>query len=417
MRIHMLSIGTTGDVNPMILLGKELIRRGHSIQIAAFEPHGPSIQRAGIDFYRLPGDAHNLIGEWIKPGASPVTFLHRFEKSVQRVAQPLIDALMRASIGADALVLTYFGSIGYSIAEKLGIPCFQMHYYPMDKNNNVPLPIMPALPLGRTYNRLTYDLAYLAVGGLEYRYLHKWRKSQGMCARRIRTRPDYMVGGRPIPVLYAISPLILPRAAEWPENIHMVGFMQPDEAEPFTPSARLAAFLQEEPQPLYIGFGSMTSGDMGEALEIVLRTLRTLGLRAVLSKGWGGIKTGTLPDCVYLADYIPHSWLFEQVRATVHHGGAGTTAAGLRAGLPTLIVPFGGDQPFWGRRIYELGLGPKPVPRSQLTEQSLGEALAQLVGNPAYRTAAREMQRHLRKEDGAANAADVIEREIAQWTA
>ncbi|HML46687.1 MAG TPA: glycosyltransferase, partial [Clostridia bacterium] len=274
------------------------------------------------------------------------------------------------------------------------------------------LPIMPALPLGRTYNRLTYDLAYLAVGGLEYRYLHKWRKSQGMSARRIRPRPDYTILGRPIPVLYAISPLILPRAAEWSENIHMVGFMQPDEAEPFTPSPGLAAFLKVEPRPLYIGFGSMTSGDMGEALGIVLRTLRALGLRAVLSKGWGGMTTDSLPEYVYLTDYVPHSWLFEQVCAVVHHGGAGTTAAGLRAGLPTLVVPFGGDQPFWGRRIYELGLGPKPVPRSQLTEQSLEEALSQLVGNASYRTAAREMQRNLQKEDGAARAADVIEREL-----
>jgi len=404
----MLSIGTTGDVMPMIRLGEELKRRGHTVQIAAYEPLCTLIGQAGLEYYCLPGDAYRYISELIRPGKSPVTFLNRLNRAVREEIRPLMQALIDAAKGADALVLTYFGSIGYSIAEKLNIPCFQLHYYPMDQNNEVPLAIMPPIRLGQAYNRLTYQLAYLAVGGLEHHYLHRWRKLNGMRARRIRTRPDYTVGKWKIPVLYAISQQILPRSIIWPPNIHMVGFLQSIQPEPYIPSPALKAFLEKGPAPIYIGFGSMTTGDMGEMLNIVLASLRKAGLRAVMLKGWGEMPDRCLPSYVYMADFIPHSWLFEQVCAVVHHGGAGTTAAGLYAGKPTLVIPFGGDQPFWASRIYRRGLGPKPITRSRVTEEKLTITLKRLVENPCYAENARYIRDHLRMENGAVNAANVI---------
>ena len=418
----MLSIGTTGDVKPMVLLGEELARRGHTVQIAAFEPLGDMIRGAGLEFYRLPGDVYKYIGELIKPGASPVTFLWRLTKSLKEVVQPLMAALIDASKGADALALTYFGSIGYSIAEKLRIPCVQLHYYPMDRNGDVPLAIMPMLRLGRAYNNLTYSLAYLAVGGLEYAYLRRWRTVNGMRVRRIRPGPDYTVGAWKIPVLYAISPQIMKPAPTWPASIHMVGFFYPKEPEPYTPPADLTAFLENDSKPIYIGFGSMTSGDMREALRTFAYCLDKLKLRAVVFRSWGGIaikkeECGALPPNIYVADYIPHSWLFQHVKAVVHHGGAGTTAAGLYAGLPTLVIPFGGDQPFWGQQIYRQGLGPRPIPRDKLTEKRVCRALSQLVGNPQFQDRAQYIARHLRMEDGAATASDIIEKECASFSA
>jgi UDP:flavonoid glycosyltransferase YjiC (YdhE family) len=419
----MLSIGTTGDVKPMVLLGEELARRGHIVQIAAFKPLGDMIRKAGLEFYCLPGDVYRYIGELIKPGASPVTFLSRLTKSLRQMIEPLIGALLDASRGADVLALTYFGSIGYSIAEKLRIPCFQIHFYPMDRNGDIPLAIMPMLRLGRAYNNLTYSLAYLAVGSLEYHYLRRWRTVNGVSARRIRPHPDYTVGLWRIPVLYAISPQILPPSTCWPSNIHMVGFFQPKAAEEYTPSPSLHAFLSNGSTPIYIGFGSMISGDMCEAMRIILACLKRADLRAVMFRGWGELcdeRTASAvraSERVFFADYIPHSWLFEHVRAVVHHGGAGTTAAGLYAGLPTLVIPFGGDQPFWGQQIYRRGLGPKPIPRDKMSEHKLARALSQLVGNPAFRENAQYISKHLRMEDGAATAADIIEQETTAFSA
>ncbi|GHU67298.1 glycosyl transferase [Clostridia bacterium] len=421
----MLSIGTTGDVMPMILIGRELSRRGHTVRIAAFEPLGKAIRAAGLEFYCLPGDAYSYIGTLIQPGGSPVTFVYRLTQSLRKLVEPLTCALMDASQGADALVLTYFGSMGYSIAEKLGIPCYQLQYYPMDISSDVPQAIMPQLRLGRAYNRLTYSLTYLTIGGLEMHYLHRWRKLNGMRARRIRTHPDYTVGQWQIPVLYAISQQLVPRSLDWSRNIRMIGFIQPSEPAPYEPSPALAAFLNtksDEPKPLYIGFGSMTSGDMADALEVTVESLKRLGLRAVMIKGWGGAAhESMIPERVrkseqlYLADFVPHSWLFQHVGAVVHHGGAGTTAAGLYAGLPTLVIPFGADQPFWGERIYRRGLGPKPIPRDKLNVKRLTRALRRLMYNPVYKDNAQYIAKHLKIEDGASEASDVIEREHAAF--
>ncbi|MEG0767080.1 MAG: glycosyltransferase, partial [Clostridia bacterium] len=399
---------------PLIALGEELMRRGHQVQIAAFASLGPLVRQAGITFYCLPGDAYAFISNAVKPGASPVTFLHRIEKTIRNVADPFLKSLYDACVGADALVVTYFGSTFYSIAEKLNIPCFQAHFYPMDCNGNVPIAIMPCLPLGKTYNRMTYRLGYLLVGGLEKRYLTRWRTQQGMRARRVRTRPDDTVNGKKVTVLYAISASVLPRPKDWHENIHLTGFWQRTSHGDWTPPEDLQRFLAAGEKPVYIGFGSMTTGDMGEALRVVLKSLRKANLRAVLASGWGGMHTEIpLPSSVYIADYyIPHDWLFERMQAVVHHGGAGTLAAGLRAGLPTLVVPFGGDQPFWGSRVQTLGLGPRPLPRSLLHSGALSRALIDLTQNTAYRRAAEEMARSLRAENGAAVAADIIEKEI-----
>jgi UDP:flavonoid glycosyltransferase YjiC (YdhE family) len=158
----------------------------------------------------------------------------------------------------------------------------------------------------------------------------------------------------------------------------------------------------------------MVSGDMGETLGIVLDAVRESGVRAILSKGWGGGDIPAQPD-VFVADFVPHDWLFQHVAGVVHHGGAGTTAAGIQAGCPTLVVPFGGDQPFWAERVQELGIGPKAIPRDRLTVSRLSKALTDLTATKKYRVAARELGERLKMEKGAANAADIIEQELRQW--
>jgi UDP:flavonoid glycosyltransferase YjiC (YdhE family) len=133
------------------------------------------------------------------------------------------------------------------------------------------------------------------------------------------------------------------------------------------------------------------------------------GQRAILLSGWGGLRPEDLPDSVLVLDSVPHTWLFPRVAAVVHHGGAGTTAAGLRAGVPTIIIPFFGDQPFWGARIAELGVGPRPVPRKRLTAERLAQAIRDTVASEEMRQRASKLGESIRSEDGVATAVEIIQ--------
>lgn len=412
MRIQMVAIGSTGDVQPMLVLAKALAGRGHAVSLAAFSALGPMVEGAGIAFVPLPGDAERYIGSIIQPGANPFTYISRLEGSLHGMLDQLMDALLAACRGADILVATFFGAVPFALAEHLRIPLVETSYCLTDLTGDHCLPVMPELPLGRWFNRTTYRLAYRMIGTAESLYLGPWYRANGIAQRTIARGPDYRVSGRTVPVLYAMSEHMVPRPPEWGDNIHIVGFWE-ELADDYTPSEALAAFLAGGDTPLSIGFGSMTSGDMEGALEAVLGALAITGRRAILSSGWGGLEAAALPESVYvLREYVPHPWLFAQTCGVVHHGGAGTTAAGLLAGKPTLVVPFGSDQYFWGNRVHALGCGPKPLPRTKLTAKRLAARLELLLQTPAYGSNAGHMRTLLRAEDGPNTAADLIEAQI-----
>ena len=415
MRFTMISIGSTGDVRPYVILGQELSRRGHQITIASFAPFEKMVTDAGLHFYPLAGDVVKFMSSIMKPGTTGITYLQQVQNAIRDVAGPLLQNLQAACHDAEAIICTFFGSSVFSIAEKNHVPCIQTQYYPMDYNDAVPISSAPGLKAGKAWNKMTYKVGYLLINSLERKYLTGWRKEQGMRVRKIRPKPDYTVNGHQVPVLYAMSPLLMPRPISWNEHIHMTGFWMENQRMDYTPPPDLEAFLSHGEKPVYIGFGSMVSGDMGKTLSIVLEAVEQSGVRAVLSKGWGGSEVNTKSKNVYVAEYLPHDWLFEHVAAVVHHGGAGTTAAGLKAGRPTLIIPFGGDQPFWGMRVRALGLGPKPIRRDFLTVEKLTKALTDLTHTKSYCVAARELGMRLREENGTQIAADIIEEEVRRW--
>jgi UDP:flavonoid glycosyltransferase YjiC (YdhE family) len=161
---------------------------------------------------------------------------------------------------------------------------------------------------------------------------------------------------------------------------------------------------------VYIGFGSMSNRKPEEMAELVILALKQINQRAVLLSGWGGLKKSDLPDSIYMIDSIPHSWLFQHVAVVVHHGGASTTAAGLRAGVPSVIVPFFGDQPFWARRLAELGVGTEPIPRAKLTASRLAGAIQQALTDSGMQVRSASLGAKIRAEDGIAGATDVIKR-------
>ena len=417
MNVTMLCIGSTGDVRPYMLLGKELKKRGHTITVASFAPFEQMIREAGLEFFPVAGDVQELMANLMKPGAVGVRYLTQFEKTIRDIAPVLLGDLLRSCEGADAMMCTYFGSLFYSIAEKYNIPCIQTHYCPMDPNDMTPISSAPGLNWGKQWNKASYRLGYLLIGALEKRYLTQWREENGMEQRTIKTRPDYHVKGHIVPVIYAVSPLVMPRPANWDEHIHMSGFWYDEHPEPWTPPQDLVDFMAAGEKPIYIGFGSMVSGNMNKTMTTVLRAVRAANVRAVIGMGWGGGMQNHANSRVYISNYIPHDWLFPRVAAVVHHGGAGTTASGLRNGKPTLVIPFGGDQPFWGNRVHALGCGPKPIPRDRLTVNRLVRGLIDLTSHASYRVAAEELAERMRLEGGVGRAADLVEQEIAAWKA
>ena len=202
---------------------------------------------------------------------------------------------------------------------------------------------------------------------------------------------------------------MLPKPADWGENLHITGYWFLQESE-YQPSVELSRFLEAGPQPVFIGFGSMLDKEAAQTTQIVLESLSITGMRAVLQGGWSEIGAQQLPDNIFRVSEVPHSWLFPRMAAVVHHGGAGTTAAGLRAGVPSVIVPYFADQPFWAQQVHRIGAGPAPVPRLKLDAEKLAAAVQQATQDERINEKARELGDRINQENGVSQAVELINR-------
>jgi UDP:flavonoid glycosyltransferase YjiC (YdhE family) len=208
--------------------------------------------------------------------------------------------------------------------------------------------------------------------------------------------------------LYGFSTHVVPRPTDWDESVHVTGYWFLEGSADWHPPDELAAFLTSGPPPVYVGFGSMGALESGDTAGIVLEALRLAGQRGVVLTGAGeGIRHKT-PDNILAVGTVPHDWLFPRVAAVVHHGGAGTTAAGLRAGVPSVLVPVFADQPFWGRRVADLGVGPEPIPHCRLAAERLARAIGLAVSDEPMRRRAAELGRAIRAEDGVSRAVRLV---------
>lgn len=172
------------------------------------------------------------------------------------------------------------------------------------------------------------------------------------------------------------------------------------------------AFLESGPPAVYVGFGSIAGSDPAATTKVVLNALELSEQRGVLATGCGGLAADTLPETVFKLESAPHDLLFPRMAAVVHHGGAGTTAAGLRAGKPSVICPFFGDQPFWGKRVHDLGVGPAPLPQKKLTADALAAAIGRAATDNGIRQKAQVLGQKLQAEDGAGVAVQVIQEKV-----
>jgi len=215
-------------------------------------------------------------------------------------------------------------------------------------------------------------------------------------------------------MLSAYSPSIIPHPADWPESVHVTGYLFLDSQTDWQPSPELKAFLEAGDPPVYIGFGSMAGRNPEELARLATEALTRSDQRGVLLTGWGGLRAESVPDNVFVVEAAPHSWLFPRMAAVVHHGGAGTTAEGLRAGVPTVIVPFAFDQAFWGARVKASGLGPDPIPMKKLTADQLAKAIRIAVTDRDMRQHAKSYGEAIRAEDGTGTAVKIVQQYLGK---
>ncbi|MFI5913140.1 glycosyltransferase [Dactylosporangium sp. NPDC051541] len=396
-RVAIMAVGSRGDVAPYAGLGVRLQESGHRVTIAThgvFEEH---VRRHGLGFHPLPLDTQEQLAARL-PAGSPARAALAWNRVLAEHATPIAAAMLAAARTADVLLLTPASWLGAHIAEGLNIPSMGTYLQPMTPTREFPPPALTTRSLGAWGNDRAARFL-LEAGQRPYRdAVGKLRAELGLppiTAREFLARAEE----RHWPIFYGYSPIVVPPPPDWDPAHRATGYWWPPTDPAFKPPEALEHFLSNGPPPVYIGFGSMPSRDPAALSALLLRAIRRAGVRAVVSGGWAALDV-TADDVCTVAD-VPHEWLFPQVAAVVHHAGAGTTGAGLRAGVPAVPVPHAVDQPFWARRLTDLGVTPGPIPRRRLTADRLAEAIAAAVRDPVYRHRAEALAVRLSEEDGA----------------
>lgn len=418
MRITILTTGSRGDIQPFIALGQGLKQAGYQVKLATHDTFQEMAQQYGLEFAAIAGDVQAMMaseaGQNMLKNQSAILLIKQYAQMVQPlVAQAIADS-WTACQGNDAIIFTATAVWGYDIAEALGIPGFFASLMPQSSNPDFPYPSLPpSLRLGSILNGLSYPLLMEGFGLVFRQALNEFRRSQLHLAPipfgRIYRRLDRL----PTPALYGYSSSIVPKPKNWSDHIQVTGYWFLDQATDWQPSQALLDFLAAGSPPVYVGFGSMSGEDAAQFTEIILEALKQTGQRGILLTGWGGIAQTELPDDVFLLSSVPHDWLFPRMATIVHHGGAGTTAAALRAGVPSVVVPFFGDQPFWGDRVMKLGTSPSPIPKAQLTVDCFAAAITTAVTDSVMQKQAKAIGVKIRAEDGVQQAIKVVERYLA----
>jgi UDP:flavonoid glycosyltransferase YjiC (YdhE family) len=373
MRIAIQTLGTRGDVQPYIALAVGLIARGHDVQIAAPEQHETLVTERGVPYAALPGEFLALIntpeGKSALAGGEGFGAGLKLLKYVRPMMRRLLDKEWRAveAFEADLIIYHPKSIAAPHIAEKLALPSILASPLPgFTPTKAFPSPLLPFTSLG-VLNRASHVLAILGAKALFGKLLREWRASSlGLAGSRGRT---------PVGTIYAYSPNVLPKPADWGEDVLVSGYWFLD-CPTWQMPADLKAFLGAGTPPIYVGFGSMPGIDSDGLTAIVVGALERSGNRGVLATGSGALNSARTARHVHYISGAPHDRLFPHMKATIHHGGAGTTGASLRAGRPMAVCPFFGDQPFWAKRIAALGAGPAPLNRKSLTVDTVAAAIA-----------------------------------------
>ncbi|MER7671424.1 glycosyltransferase [Kitasatospora sp. NPDC096128] len=392
MRILIVTAGSRGDVAPYTGLGRRLLDAGHQVAVAAHPPFAALVGGCGLEHRPVPGDPRGLVRELSRAASR-----EEAQAALRAYTDGLADGVEEAAAGGADLLLTAFGPapLSRTAGEALGVPVIGTYLAPSFTTREFPLPnARNAGDLGPEGNLAAGRDVLGRADRLFVGAVTRLRTRLGLPADPPTTVADIR------PVIHGFSPSVVPRPADWPSWVEVPGYWWPARPDGWQPPAELVDFLRAGPPPVFLGFGSMAVGEGGRLSALVAAAVERAGVRAVLQAGWADL-SGYGDDVLTVGD-VPHDWLFPRTTAVVHHAGAGTTAAGLRAGVPAVAVPVMADQPFWAARLHELGVAPRPVPFQDLTAEALGDAITACLTEPSHRRRATELARGIAAEDGAA---------------
>ncbi|KAL9946753.1 hypothetical protein ACHAP0_007744 [Verticillium nonalfalfae] len=371
-------VGSRGDVQPFVALGSELQRYGHRVRLATHDVFEDFVRKAGIEFYPIGGDPAELMAYMVKnPGLIPsmeslaAGEIQKKRYMVEEMLEKSWESCIKADrltgdpFVADAIIANPPSFAHVHCAQALGIPVHIMFTMPWSSTTAFPHPLV---------NLKNVDVKPGVANYVSYSVV-EWMTWQGL--------------GDVI--------------NKWRKSIDLEEVAMFDDAPAYTPPDDLARFLNAGPPPVYIGFGSIVLDDPDKITRIILEAVESTGARAIISKGWADL-AGSENENIYWIGDCPHEWLFQHVAAVVHHGGAGTTACGLKNGKPTTIVPFFGDQPFWGQMVAKAGAGPLPIHHKSLTATNLAEAIRFCLSSQAA-AAAESIATQMQAEVGVQAAA------------
>lgn len=408
MRVVIVAIGSTGDVLPYTGLAARLRADGHEVAIATHAPFERTVRAHGTGFHPLPMDMERELASqrgqrslrYSATGSAGTIALYR------RHWRSLGTAITRAASGADALLVSTLGWQGIHVAEAMGIPSMGVYLQPFDPTAEFPPWTLTQRSLGRWGNRAAAH-ALRVLGQIPFRSATaELRRDLGLAPLGIREH-FARLDRRRWPVMYGYSPAVLGAPRDWPSWRRVVGYWWPEEEPDWEPPAELVEFLAADEPPVAVTLGSMAPADAGSRLAELRSALHATGRRAVVQEGWAGL-TAPGDERLLPIGAVRHDWLFDRAAAVVHHAGAGTTAAGLRAGIPAVPLPLAADQPLWARRLVELGAAPAAIPLRRLTATALGSALGAALREPSHPAHARRLAGQLSDEDGAGEVAEAL---------
>ncbi|MEO1762748.1 MAG: glycosyltransferase [Cyanobacteria bacterium J06629_18] len=413
MNITIIAIGSRGCVQPYVALGVGLEKAGYRVKLATHAIFENLVKSYGLEFAPVGNNPQELLKKIVSQLKNRnkiiplnISFKIAFWSAFASDLDGLMNDCWECSQDAEAIVYSELALPGYHVAEKLGIPAYAAYTQPLRRTNAF-RHTQSNFQLPQSFNKLTHIFEEEFRWQFTRKKINQWRKNMDLSPLPI-TGSFYQQQQQQVPFFYCYSPSVIPKPDDWSEWTHVTGYWFLDSPSSWQPPKELVDFLESGEPPVYIGFGSMRSADPEALTKLILAALERTGRRGIILTGWGALSNTDLPKNVFQVSSIPHNWLFPKMAAVVHHGGSGTTSAGLRAGVPSIIVPFGADQPFWGQVVAAKGIGPTAIPQKQLTVDKLAAAIETALDDEEMKKRAAALGEKIRAEDGVKTAIEVI---------
>ena len=413
MHLVIATLGTRGNVQPYVAVGKELKRRGQQITVATHEDYRTLVESNGLSFRGVCGSYRKILSSkagqrWINSSRNPIRFIRGFRKLFEPFAEDWVNDLDAALDDADGVIVNAVAAPALVALETRRTPRVILFTSPSVPSGMIGISGLARIPfitswVERNMYKVVLDQAWSVGKAAQARYLAKHDL-------RLPPHPLWKENiRREIGHLHLFSEAIVPRPDDWPKCAEVTGFCFLDAQQNWEPSKELTHFINSGPPPIYATYGSQSGMDPATLSSITIEALRSIGQRGVI-----GIKRDKLPSMkesedIFFIDDVAYEWLFPKMAAIVHYGGVGTASAVLRAGKPSVVTPFFSDQHFWANQMAKLGVSRAPISKHHLSSKRLANELRCLIAEPSYARRAQEIAREIQAGDGVRRTADRIE--------